>query len=534
LISRITLIRILIAPILLSVASCALIVAPTGGPKDITPPVVLKESPPNKSTSFNEKKITIRFDEYVQLQNPDDQIVISPPVDTKPQFEISGKSIVVTFRSSLKPNTTYTINFGNSIIDNHEANILGNYSYTFSTGPAIDTLSIRGNVLHAFNNKPEKALSICLYPVDSFTDSTIFKQRPFYFTKTTETGSFVLTNLPEGSFRLVVFKDDNKNLKYDKNEILGFKREIIHTNDTAPIPTIFVFQPDPYAVNHVLDTFSKESGKFSFVVYKPNVKIRPSLPATYYTWVKKGKDEIDSILLFSSEWNNTDSVYFTLAADSKPFMLKPWRNSKLNKLETTLKKDVELNDSITITFNHPYKDIVTDTSRIRLKEDTVFVKPVFIKSAEKETFKIYYPWKEKTRYALEIRDSAVTDIFGQYSKREKLTWTTKTLKDYSTLTLSFIPPGDKDTYIAQIIDEAETKIYREFILTGPLTTNLEYILPGRYRIKIIRDTNGNGKWDNGDYQQQIHPEKVFYYPELLTLRAYWDLEQTIDLKKFVN
>jgi hypothetical protein len=522
------------ASFILAVSSCALIVAPTGGPRDTTPPKVEKEIPVSKTTSFSENKITLKFDEYIQLKDAEDQIVISPPLETRPEFEISSKSLNIIFRAPLKPNTTYTINFGNSIADNHEANILVNYSYVFSTGASIDSLSISGSVYNSFNNKPEKGLSICLYPIDSFIDSTIYHKTPYYFTKTTEGGFFAINNLPSQTFKLIVFKDDNKNLKYNKNEPIGFYSTDIYTADTVPLKHIFFFKPDPYTINHVLDTFSRETGVFTFVIHKPVKKdIKPVVPVEYYTWYKKGKDDIDSLFLFSGAWKS-DSILFTLPNQSSPVLIKPRRTNKTPKFEVSVKKDIELNDSILISFNHPYKAILQDTLHIKLKEDSIVIKPSFIEDKNREKIQIYYPWKEKVKYSLEIKDSAITDIYGQYNKKSKTSWLAKGIKDYSSLNLSFVHPGDNEQYIIQLTNETETKIFREFILTGSATYNIEYIVPGKYIIKIIRDINKNGKWDNGDYQLKRQPEKVFFYNEVLTLRAYWDLEQTIDLKKIVD
>lgn len=527
--------KFLFASIIL-LASCAQIVAPTGGAKDTTPPIVEKEVPSNKTTNFDSDKITIKFDEYIQVKDAEEQIVISPPMSEKPIFTVSGKSLIVQLMGKLKPGVTYTINFGNSIADNHESNVLGNYSYVFSTGPVIDTLSITGSIKQAFDLKTEKGLSVCLYPIDSFTDSTIFKQRPQYFTKTNEAGFFTLPNLPNATFKMIVFKDDNKNLKYDASELIAFYDQSVKTADTLGLTPFFYFTPNTYSINRLIDTFSREPGRFTFVVYKPNgVIIKPSVTVPFQTFFKKGKDNIDTITLFSASWK-TDSVlfnYHTPQYDSV-VLVKPRKISKVGKLELVLKKDIELNDSFLITLNHPFDIFYTDTSRFTLKEDSILLKPVVISSQNKEHIKLYYPLKEKTRYSLTLNDSAIKDIYGNFSKADKLLFTSKGIKDYSTLALSVIHPNDKHQYILQLIDEGETKVIKEYTITQNTTINLDYILPAKYRVKLIRDINSNGIWDNGDYMAHKQPERVFYYPEVLTLRAYWDLEQSIDMGKIVD
>jgi hypothetical protein len=187
-----------------------------------------------------------------------------------------------------------------------------------------------------------------------------------------------------------------------------------------------------------------------------------------------------------------------------------------------------------IQFNQPLLHAVLDTPGFILHEDTIIVKPKIIYSPQADYIQLYYPLKEHTSYTLEYRDSVFTDIYGGFNKKEKTAITTKGLKDYSTLVLNFIYPNDGEQYIAQMVTEDETKVFRTFIINRNEHINLEYLVPGKYKIKLIRDTNRNGVWDNGDYQTRKQPEQVYYYSEVLTLRAYWDLEQTIDLNTIVD
>ena len=187
--------QILFASIYLLAVSCAQIVSPAGGIKDNTPPKVVKAQPKNQSLYFNSEKITIEFDEFIQLNNTDDQIIISPPTEQKPEYTLKGKVLEIRFKEQLQPNTTYTINFGNAIGDNKENNLLQNYSYVFSTGSLIDSLGINGTVYQAFNKKAEKDIVVGLYKTDGFTDSTLIKEKPLYLTKTNELGNFNIKNL---------------------------------------------------------------------------------------------------------------------------------------------------------------------------------------------------------------------------------------------------------------------------------------------------------------------------------------------------
>ena len=165
---------------------CARRGSPTGGPKDETPPIMQRAEPPQKTVNFKDDEIRIYFDEYIKLEKLRDQLVISPPLDQSsyvisPQG-MAAKYINVAFTDTLTPNTTYTLNFGESVVDNNEGNPLSFFSYVFSTGPAIDSLKLRGRISDALLRKPERFVSVMLYPMDStFTDSVIYKNKAAVF-----------------------------------------------------------------------------------------------------------------------------------------------------------------------------------------------------------------------------------------------------------------------------------------------------------------------------------------------------------------
>ena len=182
--------------IVLLLNSCANIVAPTGGQKDITPPKVLKTEPENFSTHFKGNTISLYFDELVQLKDESRVMLISPPPDKMPEARLKGKSVILTLPGILKENTTYSIQFGSSIQDNNEGNALNNYTYVFSTGDVIDSLSVDGSVLSADKLTAMPKIIVCLYT--STDDSVIFKEKPRYLARTDENGHFLLYHIASG------------------------------------------------------------------------------------------------------------------------------------------------------------------------------------------------------------------------------------------------------------------------------------------------------------------------------------------------
>ena len=510
---------------LIILASCAQMVAPTGGDKDNTAPEVLQFSPKNKTTNFTKSKIDITFNEYIQLTKTDEQIIISPPLNTKPDFTNKGKVLEIKFKETLLPNTTYTINFGNAIGDNKENNTLP-LSYVFSTGSSIDSNFISGEVLNAFTNQPEKDITIGLYDVSNYTDSTAYKYKPVYLGKTNINGVFTITNLPNTSFYLLAFNDVNKNLKYDKTEAISFLNNTVNTTDTVLKKlTLKLFKPETYPIGSIVDTFCKELNKFSFVTYKPNGLNITSTYGKQYTKTINTGTGLDTIYVFTK---TADSVArFTTSTQNKTtqITIKNTPAFKAPKLYMQVTKQIEINDSIKLRFNNPITSI--DTSRIKLFKDSTQIKYNWIKTSDFE-YAVAYNWEEKTSYKIQVSDSACKDFYNQYNKKDGSAFTIKALKEYANLLLHItIPPLSKHQYLLQLLSDDDKKVCYEFIITKNQDINLINILPGTYKIKYIYDINGNNSWDNGDFNQKQQPEQVGYFKEKLVIKPYWDLEQSI-------
>ena len=225
-------------------AQCANRGTPSGGEKDVTPPVITKSEPENYSTNFKATEIKIYFDEYIKIKDLQKQLIISPPMNLEPEVTPLGtasKYITIKIFDTLQPNTTYAFNFGESIVDNNEANPYPYYRYVFSTGTYIDSLQVNGSVEDALNQKPEEFVSVMLYEVDStFTDSIIYKKKPKYITNTLDsTSTFQLDNLKAGKYLLVALKDENSNYTFQqKEDKIGFKKEFI----TVPSDSNYVLK----------------------------------------------------------------------------------------------------------------------------------------------------------------------------------------------------------------------------------------------------------------------------------------------------
>jgi len=204
--------------IILIIAGCAKVGVPTGGEKDTYPPVFQMSEPPQYTTNFDEKSIDIYFDEYLQFKELNKELLISPPLPERPLITVREKSVRIILNNELIPKTTYTINFGNSIADNNEGNILPDFEYVLSTGSTIDSLSVTGKVRDAFTHQtqPENVVMVMLY--ENLADSAPLKEIPRYVGRINKYGLFSINNIPPGIFRIIALMDKDRDLLYDPGE----------------------------------------------------------------------------------------------------------------------------------------------------------------------------------------------------------------------------------------------------------------------------------------------------------------------------
>ena len=219
----------------ISNAGCAQIGMPTGGAKDSIPPRLLSASPKLNSTNVTGNKITLTFNEYIDLKEPQTNVLVSPFPKKSPLVEFKLKTITVKLKDTLLPNTTYSINFGNAIVDNNEGNPFKEFTYIFSTGNQIDSFKLTGKVILAETGKADSTLIAMLYR--NAADSAVQKQKPDYIAKLTGNGSFAFINLPAGNFKVYALKDGDGGKTYNsKKEIFAFADTAVTVSEkTEPV-----------------------------------------------------------------------------------------------------------------------------------------------------------------------------------------------------------------------------------------------------------------------------------------------------------
>lgn len=231
---------VIISVIFTLIAGCAKQALPTGGPKDVLPPKLVKSIPLNGTVNFKGASIVMTFDEFFTLDKINEKFMVSPPMTSKPLIVVRGKNLIVDFKEKTKDSTTYTLYFQDAIKDLDEGNPLNNFQFVFSTGKEIDSLSVTGNELNSFDLETVKNTLVMMYR--NLADSAPLKLLPDYITQADENGAFRINNVKEGKYRIYSLQDNNSNRKYDPgDEAFAFIDSVLNVNPARnylPIPKV--------------------------------------------------------------------------------------------------------------------------------------------------------------------------------------------------------------------------------------------------------------------------------------------------------
>lgn len=518
-----------------ALVQCARRGAPSGGDKDITPPKLIKAEPKNMSINFKATKIRLYFDEYVKLKDIDKQLIVSPPLKYTPIITPQGsanKYVEIILKDTLKENTTYTFNFGQSIIDNNEGNPNRYLTYVFSTGDYIDSLTVSGVVKDAFNKDADTFISIMLYEIDSvYTDSTIYRQPPNYITNTLDsTPIFHLKNLKEGKYAMFGVKDEAKNNIFNqKTDKIAFRRDTISLpTDSVYLLTMFKELPD-YSIS-VPNFAAQNKIIFGYQGNAKDISIKPLsiLPDTVKTKITKERDK-DTLNFWFTPFK-ADSLVFTVSNEKERLIDTFSVKTKKAALDTLIlqpnqRGTLEFGKPFYIGANTPISKI--DSSKISIQKDSTLVEVAMELDTLGNKIDFDFEIEPNVNYTLDLLPGSITDFFGVENDSISYKLSTKSYADFGNLSLTL---DGSVTYplIVQLTNEKGV-IKKELFASEPKVFEFNNIEPAKYLIRVIFDGNGNQKWDTGNYIQKIQPETVIYYPKELEVRANWELELTFTL-----
>lgn len=571
---------------------CANIGALNGGTKDATPPrVVTARSTPNFQTNFKKQTIKLVFDEYIKLDDVFNQVVVSPPLNERPEVvSKDSRSITLTFGKDeiLRGNATYTINFGNAVKDLNEGNVAKSLRFVFSTGDKIDSLTVVGRLVDAVTGQPVDGALLMLY--DNYNDTVVRKVKPFYFGRSEKDGTARIENVREGSFKAFVLVDKDQNYLFNQDvERIGFPDSLLQISLENNAPKLFVLDsssvkkdennantpknpknqpPRDAPKNAPKDVQNKtEKADATPKVTASNLTIRVFDPVKKPILLSKETDKYGvAKLIYNLEPTKTQITYEQVGQTvfteiSKDTLLvfydvnpeTPWnlmakndtfktdtvrirtkgradflKKNKLDALNAPKSITKHPTKPIVLTFTNPIQSI--DSQRIELLDTAKKMIPLSIKrdSAMPRKLSFNANWREGQNYKLRILPAALTDMYG--AKNDTLTMDIRIQQkdEFGDLSLKISKLDTLKNYICQVIS-GDGRIEREFYVEkkSNFDAQLQTIQPDQYTIKIIEDTNKNRRWDTGDYDKHTQPERIF--TKLAEgLRANWEVVVEIE------
>lgn len=561
------------------VCACANPGVPTGGEKDEDPPRITKTSPENYAVKFDEKRIIIDFNEFVKLQDAFKNVVISPPQKKSPKVRLKEKQIVIDLRDTLRPNTTYTIDFGKAIVDNNEGNLLGEYRYVFSTGEQIDKMGLAGYVKGAKVDTISEGATVALYaPSDTLNP---YQLLPEYIAKTDTLGFFMFNNIVDKAYKIIAFQDENSNNMLDPDEPLAFKQEAVHTSitDSGELDSI---QLDKYTkfknANLQLRIFKPISSQqylkeynrpmpeqFTFVFNAPRkdsltlVLLNTEKQSDFFVesneqsdsliyWIADKEIAQQDTLLAQLSYLRTDSL-----GDLKPYLdtlkltykeskkeqkerEKSEKEGKINfmKVRTNMSGKINYFDMLTLTFERPIPDLEKGQLQIFTKQDTIETAQEF--SLERDSllghrkYHVLMPLEAAQKYNLRIDSMQVYDSAGRPNQELKTSFETYDEAYYGRVFVTL--SGGEEGVLLQLADKQKPDkiiVQKKWQRDGKII--FEKLPPATYVLKALWDMNGNQKWDVGDYTQQRQPERVQIFNKEIKLPSNWELEVSWTLKE---
>ncbi len=473
-------------------SGCANIVPPTGGPRDTIPPRLIYVTPGDTTKHFNTNKIVFNFDEYIDPKDIRTELIVSPVPKVEPIVDSKLKTLTVKIKDTLQPNTTYTLDFGKSIRDYNEGNILKNFRYVFTTGDHIDQGSFGGTVVIAVNGKVDSSMIVILHrkfadsaglkgndsAVAKDGDSAVAKDRPRYITRIDTTGRFLFRNIQPGTYAVYALKDESGSHKYlSKSQLFAFADSpVVITGNTPPL--------DLYAYAEAADSkpASKSTGTTAPAPARKTAKDR----------------ERDRRLQFQT---NVNSGVFDV----------------LDTFRISFATALKVFDSTQLRFtDENFKDI--DPRRYRYVRDTT-----------NKIFALYYTWPVDTKFNLIIPKTFGQDSAGRkLLKDDTVSFRTKKDIDYGEIRIRVVNLNMARRPVLQMIQGDNVKY--AFPFSNRREVRKILFPPGEYELRVLYDTNGNLRWDPGQFfGKKRQPEKVTPIKRKFIVKANWDNDVDITL-----
>jgi len=568
--------------------SCANIGSPTGGPKDSIPPVVLKTIPELRGINFEGSDVRFTFDEYILADEIREKLVISPPLKKKPIIKMKGKTLIVEFPEDLRKETTYSLDFKDAVADNNEKNPIEDFRFSFSTGSTFDSLRVAGYVKNALNQEPVDKALVLLHRLKDYT--AFIDSIPDYIGISNKEGFFMIDNVASGAYRLYGLSDADNSLTYNSNaELIAFADSLIvpsakfvaendtivkgldtmvvtgHTDYLPEYQYLMMFEEikfDQYldASNrkqaNKCDFYFSESLSDSFQVNLLNPK-----PSQEWSFIESNlKRDSITVWLTDTIVSQNDSLQFELkyeVLDSLNQMIvkrdtveliytaPKLPKSKRKKDEKPVVPTITFLNNISASAHDIYQRIKIeapeplssfDLEKIRLYSVVDSVKtniPIVVQKDTNSIRKYYieHPWVENSNYLFQIDSAAARNIYGDPSNPVDQKFRIQKEDFYGKIFLAI--SGLSGPSIVQLLaNDKEENVLQKIQVSGDGEIEFPYLKPAKYKLRMVLDSNKNGKWDTGFLVDSLQPEKIVYYPKIIKVRSNFEYKESwrIDYK----
>jgi uncharacterized protein (DUF2141 family) len=512
--------------------SCAQINPLTGGEKDVYAPKIDSANtfPFNGQLNFEGQDIEIKFDEYIVLDKPSENIIITPQPKVKPTISSKNKKLKIHFNEILDENTTYTLSFNNAIKDLSEKND-SIFQVVFSTGSYIDSLSIFGIVTDGFTNAPLENFVVALYDKTTSTsfDSIPFNDRPIYINQTNKAGEFKMEYLKAGSYYIFAIEDKNKNLKLDPSERRAFiLSETIEVAQINPPIELMAFAQNIVDCKLIRSEFTFP-GKVKFVFNSAPEKFEVT---SSNFLLKEDTKSVDSLEFWLAASPMAKTQFFINLNDEldtlKPIYKKvPETNAPVDLSYTSNLSNGKLlpNDSLTFYFSEPIQ--VFDLSKFHFlnKDSSEQIKPTAT-IINLRTLK-FGPISSNVEEVV-IDSGAVNSIYNHVNLTDKSTPISFLTPDYFGTLILTMDSVMEASVLVELLDDKNVVIRKVEFNEKMIFTEL---IPGKYQIRLIFDWDQNGEWTSGSLTDKRLPERVIYNKELVDVKSKWEKEVEWYLEK---
>ena len=519
---------------ILSIVRCAGIKPPTGGKKDEIPPTLLSEksTPLNKSTNYKSQIINLLFDELISIENIKKELIITPNTGANYTAKIRKNALILTFDSLLENNTTYTLNFANSIVDITERNKAKNVKIVFSTGNELDSLYIKGNVKDLMTDKPIINAMILLYKAE---DTLALKKNPFYFSKTDSSGNYSIENLRKGSYQIYALKEKDNNFKYSlREEKIGFLTKVAQVDSSINELNFKLMSYDNKDLEFVKTVSKKQYVDINF--NKNILDYKLSFPEG---WKDKIYHNIqgNSIKLYNATQTETDSIEINVFAKDSllnelninikiKFVIPKKKDKKAFKYSITPnpKYGIFANEEfkVNLKLSKPVAVLKTDSILMISGNDTSSIDKDLVKLTNNYNNLIINNLKTDSVVRIIFKRESIISVENDTLNTINLRYKIKQAENFGSIEGKV--EVNHNNFILQLLNE---KYQVEAEIKNSKNFKFEYVIPGIKRLRVLIDENENGKWDKGSFINRIQAERVFLQKKTINVKANWEIRNEI-------